>query len=131
MLRVCTRVFRGQRDAQLFQDPLAFQPGAPLVQKHPSSHELMGKVNIGRNVEGGNEVELLKDYADPRLLRGDRIGKLPVDAIKEERSLVGLDNAGKYFHESGFPRSVFSHQRVYFACPNSDAHLIEGAYAGP
>ena len=52
------------------------------------------------------------------------------NAVKDDFTLVGLHGAGNRFDESGFPRSVFTHQGVNFSFAETDGHVIERDHAG-
>ena len=86
------------------------------------------KKNIGSHAEIGRHVEFLVNEGDPLLQRILHPGNLHRLSLYQDLSLIRRLNPCQDFHESAFPRSVFSQNSQNLSPTQLQAHLVQRAH---
>ena len=87
-------------------------------------------VNILRDGQLVNQIQLLKDDADAVGGRHQRIGDIDFFAIDEDLTLIFFIVAVQNLHQRGFSRAVFSDQSADLTFGNGESHIVQSFDAG-
>ena len=114
------------------------EPGeqpAGVLDLVPPVHEAAGRVlvaemDVVRDGEPLDEVELLVDGRDAQPQRRDRVREAHRRPLPEHLALVGLVRAGEHLDQRGLAGAVLAEQAVHLARAHRQVDAVERAHAG-
>lgn len=120
----------GQQRVDIDGEPILRQQRLGLLlHRGPVDHaeavRLAAKKQVFRNREVFEKVHFLIDRADTERLRLTDIGGRYLAARQEDRAAVAVVNAGQYFDERRFSRTVFAEKRVDFTASERKINAVQ------
>ena len=103
---------------------------APVDEAGQPAREFAAEKNVLRDVEIGDEREVLENNGDAEFARRGRIVNRDRLAIVEKRTAVGAIGAAQDFHQGRFAGAVLADQHVHFAGANFERHVVKRFDAG-
>ena len=88
---------------------------------------LPAEIEVLRHGQVLEQIDLLIDGRNPRIDRGLGRARRDLGAAEPDNAGIARKHAGHRLDQGGFPRAVLAEQRVNFAGPQGEIHLLQGA----
>ena len=96
----------------------------------PGLFRIAAKVDILRDRQIREELELLMDHGDAVLERGDRRGDMDSFAVSQDLAAVHRQSAGQDVHQRGFTGAILADECMNLALLQAEVHMIQRMGAG-
>ena len=120
---------RVERDGHLRQDLFRSGHHLTLVEQPRSERRLTIGEDVAGDREMGEEIELLKDDADPEPAGMEGIGDDDRFAAQHQRAAVRLVDAGQHLHDGRLAGAVLPHHGVDLAAADAEGDVVDGGDA--